>query len=196
MASRSPFMHLISSILFGLSANVDSFVIGVSYGLKKVHITLAVNLVIGFITFLGTLLSISLGEKLLFFFPPAIAKYIGCGVLIFLGFYYLIIYLIKKEPSELKTADIFSETPTTLSWKEAISVSLALTLNNAGMGVGASISGIPLISTSLLSFLFSASFLFWGNKLGKSSLLLRLSKYAEPASGLLIILLGIYELLI
>lgn len=43
-------MHILSSFLFALSANIDSFIVGMSYGIKKSNIDLLKSTVISLIT--------------------------------------------------------------------------------------------------------------------------------------------------
>ena len=47
-------MCLISSILLAFSASLDSLIIGIAYGIKKIRITLSINIIIALIVTLGT----------------------------------------------------------------------------------------------------------------------------------------------
>ena len=70
------------------------------------------------------------------------------------------------------------------------------TLNNIGLGIGASITGLPVLSTALGSFLFSLVFLYIGNLVGRSKLSEVVGAFAEPLAALLMIGLGVYEIFI
>ena len=191
-------MHLISSILFGISANMDNFVIGISYGIKKTRISFLSNLIIGLITFLGTILSIGLGMKIADFIPSSVSQVIGSVILIALGGYYAVKSFWTKNMDSSASGNNSAEAKesTTLTIKESAVLGFALTINNIGLGIGASITGIPILSTSLITFFLSMLFLFIGNKIGSSWISRFLHRYAEPLSGLIIIALGIYELMV
>ena len=57
-------MYIVSVFLFAAAANLDSFVVGLSYGVRRVHIQFRANLLIAGIVMLGTFLSMVLGAGL------------------------------------------------------------------------------------------------------------------------------------
>ena len=63
-------MHILSVILFALSANIDCLVIGLSYSLKKTIIDINSNLLIAFMSTIGTYFSMMLGSLLTPIFQP------------------------------------------------------------------------------------------------------------------------------
>ena len=58
-------MFIFSSILLAFSASLDSLIIGIAYGIKKIRIKFSINIIIALIVTLGTFLSMLL---LLFFY--------------------------------------------------------------------------------------------------------------------------------
>ena len=172
--------------------------IGISYGIKKTRISFLSNLIIGLITFLGTILSIGLGMKIADFIPSSVSQVIGSVILIALGGYYAVksFWTKNMDPSASGNNSAEAKESTTLTIKESAVLGFALTINNIGLGIGASITGIPILSTSLITFFLSMLFLFIGNKIGSSWISRFLHRYAEPLSGLIIIALGIYELMV
>lgn len=192
-------MHIISALLFGISANIDTFVLGFSYGIKKQHIPLLTNLILSFITFAGTLLSIAAGRQLAAFLPAGVAGLAGSILLILLGCYYCSKYLLlltqgRKRNGNINAASLSIESEALLSRRETFALGIALTLNNAGMGVGASFAGIHFLLTSITTFVLSAVFLITGNRLGTRFAPPFLQRFADLLSGLIIIALGICEL--
>lgn len=191
-------MHIISALLFGISANIDTFVLGFSYGIKKQHIPLITNLILSFITFAGTLLSIALGRQLAAFLPAGAAALAGSLLLILLGCYYCSKYLFllhsRQRDGNVNAASLSLESKALLSRRETFALGIALTLNNAGMGIGASFAGIHFLLTSVTTFALSAVFLITGNRLGTRFAPAFLQRFADLLSGLIIIALGIYEL--
>lgn len=191
-------MHIISSILFAFSANIDAFIVGMSCGIKKDHISLPGNIVISLITLAGTVFSITAGLTLLPLLPSWAARICGSSILILLGLYYMIKYFLpgsKKEPPHASAASVETKSRL-LPYKEAAVLGLALSLNNMGMGIGASITGMRLLPTSLLTFFFSVLLLSLGNHLGETRFFQTAQRYADPLSGCILIGLGIYEFFI
>ncbi len=190
-------MHIISALLFGISANIDAFVVGFSYGVKRQGIPFLTNLIISLITFLGTLVSISLGTAASAFLPGGSTKIAGSLLLILLGLYYCIKFILEKVRAQgSDKAALSSQSKNRLSKKEAAALGLALTVNNAGMGIGASFAGIHFLLTSLLTLFFCGFFLFTGNRIGTRWAPGALGRVADLLSGCIIVILGVYELML
>ena len=91
---------IISVLLLVLSANLDTFVIAVSCGMKNIRIPLPANLVISLITTLGTYLSMLFGEVIGRFLPACLANYLGACVLILIGLGSVASFLFRKPNQE------------------------------------------------------------------------------------------------
>lgn len=200
-------MPFIASILFAISASLDAFIVGISYGIKKVHITFLQNMIISLITLAGTILSITIGRHLAPLLPLRTAEIAGSTILSLLGLYYIIKFMrcnLKKylpdghiATDEIRGASMEEKKQSSaLSLRETALLGLALSVNNIGIGIGASIAGLSLFSAAVITLLFSICFLFLGNYIGKAKILHIADKYADLISGLLLIGLGVYELLI
>lgn len=202
-------MQLIPSLLFGISASLDALLVGISYGLRKIRIRALQNLAISLVSLLGTCLSACLGSRLLPFLPPSLAGCIGSVILMFLGAYYIAKWiftiLIKHRMQSMTEIPIIAEiqaadktqTPAkdnSLSPWETLILSLTLSVNNIGIGLSASMAGLPLLPAAAMTFGCSALFLLCGNKLGQSRFLCLIGNAADPISGLLLIGLGILQL--
>lgn len=197
-------MQLLSSLLFGVSASLDSLLVGVSYGIRRVHIRLWQNLFIGLVTLLGTCLSISAGHLLTPLLPEVVCRYAGSLILALLGIYYIIKWLISspqdqhddKLPhySEISSASA-SKKWDTLNFAEVFTLSLTLSLNNLGIGLSASLAGLFLVPTAIATLVCSVLLLFLGNQLGRCCLLQLAGTAAEPVSGILLIGLGLVQLI-
>ncbi|MGC4019169.1 MAG: manganese efflux pump [Muricomes sp.] len=199
-------MHLIPALLFALSANIDSFIIGISYGIKKSNISLLKSVLISLVTLAGTVSAILMGTKISQYLPSASSQAIGCALLIGLGLYYILKSLFSYLRTKLKKPEVTSNefTPDSsdnhsikdslLTMKEGILVGLALSINNVGMGIGASITGLKLVPTAIISLLVSVIFLYAGNVIGKTKMPRISDRMADVLSGLILIGLGLYEL--
>lgn len=187
-------MHFISSFLFAASSNMDNLVIGLSYGLKKVKLPISTCVFIACLTSLGTAAAMLMGKYVLSFLPEQLGNAFGSVLILLLGIWGLIKCLARKNES-----DFMSHTQPdnrTISFREASLIGLALSINNISIGIGASVTGMDPILTTILSFSFSLLLLQIGNLVGNSSLAQTVGKYGEASANLLIIFLGLYELLI
>ena len=85
-------MYIVSVFLFAAAANLDSFVVGLSYGVRRVHIQFRANLLIAGIVMLGTFLSMVLGAGLKGLIPAEWGGRLGSGMILLLGAYCLTLY--------------------------------------------------------------------------------------------------------
>lgn len=235
-------MQIFSSLLFGVSASLDALIMGITYGIRKIHIKLWQNLFISLITLFGTCLSICFGRwqsTLLKGLLPDLSgsipleRFIGSVTLILFGMYYLVKFMLslhKKCPKKQNSKELTAQSqrtcgsisqrncisqrknfsqekvvsyenenihgnlrPDYFSLKDSLLLGFALSANNMGIGLGASIAGLSLLPAAVCTFLFSAVFLGLGNCLGKSHLSDFLGQAATPVSGLLLLGLGLCE---
>lgn len=191
-------MNILSSLLFAISANTDNFVVGLSYGIKKIKIGFISNFIISFISMVGTVLSMSLSKVILKNIPGNLSKLIGSTILIIIGSWTIIKPLIKKVSQDglLENPEkVDKDNSSTIDSKESIILAIALTINNIGLGIGASITGLNILLTSLLTFVLSIIMILIGFFLGTNYLSKAFGKSATIVSGLIIILLGLFEML-
>lgn len=168
---------------------MDSLVVGLSYGMKKIPIRWLANVLVGLISFVGTMFSMLLGKRLLTVIPVSFANLSGGILIILIGAAGLLRFVIDRQ------SDPEGETAApVLTIRETFLLGVGLTVNNIGLGVGASITGFPLLLTALCSLLCSLVFLYAGNRIGFTRLPRRFEKFAEPAADVLMILLGLSEI--
>lgn len=199
-------MYLLSAFLFAISANIDNFTVGIAYGIKKIQIGLFNNFLIALISAAGTFLSMHVGLTLSKFMSVSAANSIGSFVIILIG-----IWAVKDSVNQLKKhkksrvshtnckrildepelAD--RDNSKTLDVKESAALAFALTLNNLGLGIGASITGFNIYITVLFTFIFSILSITSGSMLGKTYMSKLFGKFAPLISGIIIVALGVYE---
>lgn len=209
-------MHLISSLLFAISASCDNIIVGLSYGAKKVKLVFINNMVISITSGVGTFLSMLFGGMILKFIPLIYANIFGSSILILLGIYLLInssrkdyddnkgfetesnsISEFELYESTLRYPEIIDKNQSkTIEFKEAFILGLILCLNNIGLGIGASITGLNIYATSIASMIFSLIFIPLGYLIGEKIFSNKLSRFSETISACIILFLGIYELFI
>ncbi|MFH7030008.1 MAG: manganese efflux pump [Heteroscytonema crispum UTEX LB 1556] len=78
-------MHLISTFLLAIAANVDNFAVGIAYGVKKLQIGILTNLFIALVSAIGTFLSISVGDDINNYLSVNVANVLGSFVLVAVG---------------------------------------------------------------------------------------------------------------
>lgn len=196
-------MQLVPSLLFGISASLDALLVGVSFGLRGVHIRLMQNLFISLVALVGTCLSVGFGGLIAPLLPSMIGRWAGSLILMFLGIYYIakwtLTFLYDPAPTHLsdpKTPALVSaEQPSvSLTAPEVLFLSLTLSANNLGIGLSASIAGLTLIPAATATCICSVLFLYLGNRLGQGRLMRLIGDLANPISGLLLILLSMIQL--
>ncbi|AEB74992.1 sporulation membrane protein YtaF [Clostridium botulinum] len=206
-------MDLLAIILFALSANLDSFTVGISYGIKKINITPSINILIGAITSIGTFIAMSIGLAISKFLSVKSANAIGSIMLIAIGIWLIVEFFIKEnnikntetscDNINITSSNILDnpeqadvDNSGSIDTKESFALALALTINNFGLGLGASIAGLNIFLTVLFTFLSSIITIKLGELTGKKYLSKVFGKFAPLISSIIIILLGVYELFI
>lgn len=190
-------MSVFSAFLFGLSANIDAFVLGLSYGFKRQRFPLSLNLLVSLVTLLGTLLALWAGSCLAAVFPSRLAVLLGSLILVALGCYYCLKFLFTFfQGKPIHTASIQEQAPAAqLNGREILLLGAALALNNMGMGIGASFAGLCIPLVGIFTFLLCAGLLLAGNQAGLRCMPRRLSACGDLLSGGIIILLGGWQLI-
>lgn len=196
-------MQLLSVFLFSLSANIDGFTVGLAYGMKDIRIDYKSNVLIALITSIGTFVSMAIGLFIKGFISEQIVSVIGCILLVFLGVAMIVNSFKSKKTDEenvsytdilVKPQKADKDKSGFIDIKEAVTLGLALSLNNFGLGIGASATGINIYLTTIVTFILSILCILFGVEFGKRYLSKKFKEYAEVISGLIIIFLGLYEL--
>ncbi len=199
-------MSFLSILLFVVAASLDILVVSLAYGLKDIKINFSSTLVIAFISALGTFISMILGKFLVDLIPVKLGDIIGGLVLLVLGFYSIYSYFKEKKiltshNSENNSSPTFIlENPEVadkdksgnIDFKESLALSLALALNNFGLGIGASISGLNIAFTTISTFIISLIFISLGFYLSKTIKSKNISKNSNLIAGIIIIILSLF----
>ena len=204
-------MNFLSPLLLSISSNLDTFTIGASYGIKKIRMSKSSLLIIAIITSVGTFISMYLGKIISNFFNQSIANIFGSILLGLVGIYFIIehVRMEKKHRGEdisyyvesNSKYKVILEDPTIIdadrsyeiNINEALLLSFALTINNLGIGVTASITGVNIPLSIFFNFIVTIISFYFGYFIGNSYLSKLLGKYATFISGIILIMLGIYE---
>lgn len=199
-------MSFLSILLFVIAASLDILVVSLAYGLKDIKINFSSTLVIASISALGTFISMILGKFLVDLIPVKLGDIIGGLVLLALGFYSIYSYFKEKKiltshNSENNSSPTFIlENPEVadkdksgnIDFKESLALSLALALNNFGLGIGTSISGLNIAFTTISTFIISLIFISLGFYLSKTIKSKNISKNSNLIAGIIIIILSLF----
>ena len=198
-------MYFLSILFFSAAVSCDGLIIGLSYGARKVKINFMCNLIVGIISCLGTMIGMYTGQLFDIFLVESVATYLGSVLLFLFGLYMFYQALYKqlnarkqKEALMTNVADL-AETfdrdhSKTIEVKEALMLGLFLCINNIGLGVGASLTGLNILLTSITCLVLSVVFIGGGCHLTYNFLSEKTVQYAEYVASIMIMILAIYEL--
>lgn len=187
--------EFIYALLFSFSANLDNIAIGISYGIKNIHIPIYKNLLIAIFTTAFTFISMLLGKSLSVFLSENIANYIGAFVLIAIGVFSIMKEIFSKKDECEDLTFCKEKKLSMIAIKELVTIIIMLSINNIAAGIAASVAGIHILFTTICTFIFSFVFLFFGNKIGKRVGNNKfVEKYANIFGAFILIIVGILQI--
>ncbi|WP_042222297.1 sporulation membrane protein YtaF [Oceanobacillus manasiensis] len=193
-------------LLLVVAVSLDGFGVGVTYGMRKIHVPVAALCIIMLCSGGIVLVAMSIGTGITALLSPEITRYIGGGILIAIGsltFYNNLrsgktqqqnqnaITTVLTDPNK---ADL--DKSGNISTSEALLLGAALALDAFGAGIGASMLGYPPVLTAILVACMSGIFLFSGIRLG---LFLAKSKQMQQMSllpSVLLIAIGVCNIIL
>lgn len=211
----------ITYLVLALSVSIDSFGIGITYGIRNTKIFRTAKVILFAISILITTLSIHLGTFLSNMFSESFTKWIGACFLILMGLW--IIYQALNTKEEETEANVSSPTiyqfmirflgitvqiirnPISsdldhskgIDWKESIYLGLCLSIDSLCIGICSSMIGYSSILFPILVATFQLIFLSVGRILGNK--IFSISSIPEniwsTLSGVLLICIGVSRFL-
>ncbi len=146
--------QFLSAFILSSSSNLDTFTVSLSYGIHKIKLPFSSNMIITAITSIGTFLSMLFGSFLATILPYSISNFIGGISLVLIGIWFLISGIKNKKSSALLNSKF--NKPRAIKLKETIPLAFSLTLNNLGVGISASITGISIFYSTLFTFIVTS----------------------------------------
>lgn len=172
---------LAAGLVFALACNLDTVLAAVGQGAGAGALGLREVLTAATVTTAVTFLSLALGSFGAALLPAGLAERLGGLALTGLGLWYLLDALRGKGEEQMGA---------NRGW---LALSAALAVNNAGVGVAAGVTGLSPALASGCNFAVTILALLLGRQLGRK--LSRWSTLALPASGGLLVALGLWQLL-
>ena len=193
-------MKVLSIMMLVISGNLDSLMVGISYGVKRIRVSLISNMIIAGIIFISTFITMLLASHFEKYLPVSLANTIGGVLLVILGMLGVIKYIKnmydKSECDWSESEKYDKDQNKIIDSKEAVLLGFILSLNNIGLAIGAAISGFPILATSVISAGMSLFLFPLGTLMGNSIFAGLLEHYADLISGILIVALGLFEIFI
>lgn len=217
----------LTCFILALSVSIDSLSIGITYGIKNTQISYIGKVTLFITSFIISVISVWFGDSIKNIFPEFLTKLIGTFILIFMGIFIIYQSITKNDSDDIKYKNIkcdceekiysffikflgitiqIIKNPISSDFdnskkidaKEALFLSLALSLDAFCIGIGSGIIGLSSYLFPLLTSLFQLLFLNIGIIFGKK--LNSLSKLPDNIwsiiSGSLLIVIGIIKFLI
>jgi len=209
-------MHIFSALFLGFAANLDNLGVGISYGVQKIRVPFLSNFSIALLSGIVVAISVLTGHLLSRYI--AVAGELGALMIVAIGIWVMVhkistsnslpaaipvmktysvpikalslVVQITKEPS---VADF--DANGFISTKEAMLLGLTLSFNCIATGVGAGLTGIDPLSSGISVFIFSMISISVGYLIGWKTASDRFEHLSQVVSGVVLIIIGIYELL-
>jgi putative sporulation protein YtaF len=199
-------------LLIAVSSNLDNIGVGTSYGVRKINIPIASNLLIAAVTATGTFLSVILGKSVYLFISKGMAGLLGGGIIVLAGLWVVFQERFMHRLRESWQAEPLVKTgfrhivqildnPIVadrdfsghIDRKEALALAFALTINNIPNGVGAGMLGLNLYAMTVTVFVVSIITIWLGIYLGKLGVRW-MGRATGVLGGVLLICVGLYEI--
>ena len=176
----------INTLILSISSSIDAMGIGITYGLRKTKFSILSRIVFFLVSFIATSFSIFLGNIIKEFLSPNFTIFLGATLIISIGLYAIIESFNKPKDFDFdKSNDI--------NMKEALALSLSVTMDSLCIGISSSMLGISNYLFPLFVATLHLVFLLLGDILGKN--LVNISKIPNQIwsiiSGVLLIIIGI-----
>lgn len=181
-------LFLFSPLLFALACNLDTVLLAAGFRLRGTRLSPSGALLIAFITTAITVLSLALGQKAAGLLPSGLPESLGGLVLVAMGLWFLLDWLRRPDQEESLLPAASGPPP----W---VALAAALGVNNAGAGVAAGVCGVGPLAGGLANFAVTFLALGLGLFLGGRARREHVDGWALPASGLLLVILGMLKVL-
>lgn len=207
-------MYFLSILLLCLAPNLDNMAIGLAYGIRKINVPLKSNIAIALFSGFATLISSFLGNFLTSYIPDFAGNVIGGSIVCIMGLYTVAGFLFNKKKSLKKSLSRNSgqylgdlravmddpgiadkDYSGDISLKESILLGIALAVNCLGTGFGAGMTGINVFILSGAVVIFSLITISLGALIGRSYAAGFLGDKATALSGILLFVVGLYQII-
>jgi putative Mn2+ efflux pump MntP len=207
-------MLFLSSFLLCFILNLNILKISLFYKNIKIHFSKTIILLFSILTSIGAFFSIYSGKLILVLFKPEIGNIFGALSLSFIGVYYIVEYFrLENERFGYDTSYYFEgtlkykkliESPYIINLDKTNSISLinclafsiTFVLNNFFIYFSAGITGININLSVFLNFVLALFAFYLGYLNLNTNILNFFDRFSNLISGIILIILGLYEVFI
>lgn len=173
-----------------LAVSFDSFMIGLSFGMKKINVPIRAYIVIFLLSCTVVLTAMQMGDLFGLFLPEKWTDVIGSFIFISLG-----LLLLRSNHRSTSEATFDKDQSKHISLKEAFFLGMFLTMDAFGAGFGAAFLAFsPIFLASMIAFA-TVLLLFGGITLGKISTKNKTIASLSYLPPFLLMSIGLYHLL-
>ncbi|MBU8905146.1 sporulation membrane protein YtaF [Desertibacillus haloalkaliphilus] len=210
-------VEILSLLLLALAVSLDSFGVGLTYGLRKMKLPFKSLLFIASCSAISILIAMGFGTAIQSYLSPAFAEALGGIILILIGAWalYQVYKPAKQEKKNKEDRVIINfeikmlgvvvkilrkpmvadfDDSGTITGREAFLLGVALSLDAFGAGIGAALIGFSPIWMAVSVACMSALFVTFGMKSGNFFADSYWVKKFSFIPGVLLILLGCWNL--
>ena len=189
-------MPWLAALLIGAVSNLDNLGAGVALGIRGRRVDTTANLIVAGITMAATAAAVTCGHLLSKLIPSAVTGWLGPLIIIAIGIATVRTPVQTPRPRESANAPWGRRCrplgfDSVISQREAIVLGVALSMNNLGTGVGAGVSGIPALATTVSAGLLSLACVGGGSEFGRVFGRLVLGRHASLIAGMLLLAVGL-----
>ncbi|MBS4205898.1 sporulation membrane protein YtaF [Lederbergia citrea] len=197
-------------LAFAVSSSIDNLGVGISYGIRNIHIRIGPNFMIAVICFLFSMGGISFGLWLSNILPGMLPVIFGSFLLFVIGIRIILLAAPRKKRTptvnskqsrsiagilknpELADVDQSGE----IGWGEAVLLGIALSANALTNGLGAGLLGLSPLAISLTAAIGSFISVWAGVNLGVKLANVRIGsftvgQFGTVLSGVIILVIAI-----
>ncbi|MGC4376131.1 sporulation membrane protein YtaF [Fictibacillus sp. Mic-4] len=211
-------MISISMLLLAVAVSLDSFGVGLTYGIKGIKIPIKSILIISCCSASTLLISMGFGHIIEQFLSPKVGEVFGGLILFLIGTYFLFQVLKPKKENEqveqsektivkleIKKLGIMiqilkkpviadlDQSGSINGW-EAVLLGVALSLDAFGAGIGAALIHLPPIWTAVFAAAMSSIFVLFGMRLGFIFSKVKWVKKLTILPGILLMIIGLLKM--
>ncbi len=187
-------MPWLAPMLIGAVSSLDNLGAGVALGIRGTRIGAMANLIVATITMGATAAAVTCGHALSKLLPSSVTGWLGPLIIIAIGIATFVPPARAPRSPDSASAhwDERCHPPDVdvISPREAILLGVALSMNNLGTGVGAGVSGIPALATTVSAGLFSLVCVGGGSHFGRTFGRHVLGPRAPLIAGMLLLAVG------
>lgn len=187
MKIMSEFYSIIYLIVIAFLNSIDNIGIGVAYSIAGKKIPLFKNILISSMAFLVSYICAVSGKAMSSFLNEKTCSIISASLLVFMGSR-MIYQAFQNRDDNLDKFNIISD-------KEAITVGIALALDDVGSSISSGLIGYGPFMISIPYFVISFIIFYLANFSTKFTSKLNIDNKATIISGVLMIALGLAQLL-